>query len=177
MAVFLDKANRHIEKRDFIQAARSQYVITDVGVQAVQMAVGFTSFGEEKFGKELYADMTADDVQREFEREVLGLEPLPNGDGLHYWESSAGFTGGTYPIKPFADFVGIDTQDLSDILHDEHAVRFGHVILRSGDFIVPVKHPSHGDTSLVSANRAIKLSEKGNALVDLALRVADYSTL
>lgn len=174
--VFMDKENRCEDLRDYLQAIHSQYIITDIGVHAVEMAVGYMSIGAHVFYGEDRADMSAEDMQREFEQEVLGLDPLPYGNGLHFRVSRAGFSGGTYPIEPFADLVGIDTQEFSEILHDDKLVRFGHVILRSADYIVPVKKSSSGDKALVSANNATKLNETGNALVDIALNIADYST-
>lgn len=161
---------------EYVREIDSQYIITDIGVQAVEMAVGYTSVGAHVFYGEHNVDMTGEDMQREFEQEVLGLEPLPHGNGLRYLEHRTGFSGGTFPIEPFAELVGTDAQTLSEVLHDDKLTQFGHVILRSAEYIVPVKKDSSGDISLVSANHATKLSEKGNALVDTALYIADYST-
>ena len=174
--IIMDKENRSEGVLDYLREIESRYIITDIGVQAVEMAVGYVSVGAHVFYGEHQVDMPTEDMQRQFEQEVLGLEPLPNGGGLRHRELPSGFGGGIYPIEPFADLVGIDTQDLNDILRNEKLVRFGHVIMRNADYIVPVKKVSYDDISHVCADRATKLSEKGNALVDIALSIADYST-
>ncbi len=174
--VFMDPANRALDVRGYLHEIDSQYVITDIGVQAIDMAVGYTSIGAHVFYGEHREDMDSETMQREFEQEVLGLDPLPYGDGLRHREHLAGFSGGEYPIEPFAELVGTDAQTLSEILHDNESTRFGYVILRSSGYIVPVKKHFYGDTSIVSADNATKLSQKGNALVDIALNIADYST-
>lgn len=152
-----------------------QYIITDIGVQAVNMAVGYTSVGADVFYGKHLAKIGTDDMQREFEQDVLGLEPTPYGDGLRCYDSPAGGDYGIYPRESLAQLVGATSEHLHAVLHDKELMKYGHVILRSNDWLVPV-NPNPANNETVQAGRASKLSDTGNALVDTALYISDYST-
>lgn len=161
--------------REYIRDLQNKYIITDVGVHAVELAIGYTSIGANVFFGRERTNRHPYEVQSEFEQEILGLQPLENGDGLRFHESPAGFGGGTYPIEPFAELVGTNVETLGRILNDDKATKYGHVILHFSNYIVPVKK-NRFDTALVSADRVTELSAEGEALVDTALWISDYAS-
>lgn len=170
------KDNLHLELvRNYIDAIQNRYVITDIGVPAVTAAIGYTSIGADVFYGRERTDRSDAEVQTEFERDVLGLEPLPTRYGLRHHESAAGFGGGTYPIRPFADLVCMSPESLNATLNNKHFARFGRVILRNQNLIVPVKS-SKENPEIVYADRATELSEEGIALLDTALWIADTAS-
>ena len=173
--LFSDNIDTASNIRETLRAVDSNYVITDFGVQAVQMAIGYTAVGAEVFHEHETTQRPVDDVQREFENTVLGLPPLPYGDGLRHSEHPAGFGGGTYPIDAFADLVNTDIDTFRALLNDETATKFGYVMVKSSHYLTPVKR-HRNDMSLVHADRATQLSKQGEAMLDIALSIADYSS-
>ena len=106
---------------------------------------------------------------------MLGLHPTTSANGLRYYEHPAGFANGTYPIEPFAELVGASVDQLQTTLADKEATRFGHVILKFSNYIVPVRS-HYADASAVSADMVTELSQEGEALINTALTIADYSS-
>jgi len=172
---FMDNAKTMPDVREYTKKLQDRYVITDIGVFAVEASVGYTSIGSKVFGRTERTERDPYEVQAEFEQDVLGLQPANSSDGLRFYVSRAGFSGGTYPIEPFADLVGSSVEDLRTILKDGQGTKFGHVILKSANFLVPVKIDRH-NTSFVHADMVTELSDQGNALVDTALFIADHLT-
>lgn len=161
--------------QDYLDILDKRFVITGVGVQAVKMAVGHMGFGAHVFYPNDHVGQNRDEVQREFEQDILSLEPTGYANGLRHRESRAGFGGGEYPTEAFANLIGSNSKNLNTILKDKTAMLFGHVLVKYDNFLAPVvPHPHSPD--LVHADRAEKLSETGEALLDIALHIADYST-
>lgn len=171
--LFLDNPSR--DTREYIRDLQNRYPITGIGVFAVKQAIGYTSVGADVFFGRERTEKDQYEVQREFEQEILGLEPLDNSNGLRFSEHPSGFGGGTYPIEPFAELIGADVDTLQNILDDKQATRFGHIILHFSNFIVPIQKIPR-DNRLVSADMVTELSKEGEALLQTALWISDYAS-
>lgn len=172
---YTDNIDRIAETGDYIRTLQERYLITGIGVFAVEAAIGYSSIGADVFHGTEKSDRDPHEVQREFEQHILGLQSVDTANGLRFYESRAGFSGGTYPIEPFAALVGADVETFRDVLCDKSATKFGHVIIKSSNLLVPVKIHS-SNVALVHANMVTELSKQGAALVDTALFIADYSS-
>jgi len=160
--------------QQYLRGIDNRYIITGVGVLAVQKTI-LNRFPGKEYPDPLYnihrTERHWQDVQKEFEREALGLEPSDSEDGLYYWASSAGFAGGVYPIEPFAELIDISTDSFRDVLYDKKATKFGGVMLRYANYLVPVMKGRSIDH--VRADQATELNPLGVALIENALSIAE----
>lgn len=144
---------------DGYSKVRERYIVSGLGVHALNAV---REFIEE-------TETPKNDVLHHFENEMLGLPLTDSVDGLRYFESAAGFAGGTYPAQPVAELVYADTEQLTGIVRDPIASRFGGVILRANNYLV-MTHKAHGDN--VTVSDVVEMTKKGEGLVDAALEIA-----
>lgn len=104
------------------------------------------------------------DMIKRFEQELLGVEPASSNDGLHWWESAAGFGGGRYPIETVGKTIGISGEHLNHLL--QHTSQ-EYVVIRSGNFLFDVR-PSNVDDQ-VSVTEVYELTELGSAILEATL--------
>ncbi len=161
---------------NYIRSIDNTFIITGVGVQAVRMAISFTSPLAQNYGNTYFTNRAQSDIQRQFEQEKLGLKPANGNDGLHYWESNAGGASGKYPIESIASFANTDVTTFERVLNDEELTRFGSVIIKSYNTLVPVVKNYGNSSDFVHAGKAMELSDHGEALLDVTLGISDYST-
>lgn len=55
------------------------------------------------------------------------------------------------------------------------ATKFGYIMVESSHYLTPVKR-HRNDMSLVHADRVTQLSNQGEAMLDIALSIADHSS-
>lgn len=143
---------------------RTRYIITGAGLLAT----------DEVLRTEPSVFQTQQDptiLQRRFEHGILGLKPNDSSDGLRWWTSAAGGSGGTYPIRPIAELVGASPDRLREDLSSGIGTR-AMAFLHFDNFLLPVmKNPL--DAATVHADHIVELNPVGEKVLEIALTVAE----
>jgi hypothetical protein len=153
---------------DYIRWAEDHLLI-DGQTQAATIQNIVTFNAERSFFSDAHFD--EDNHQRmieRFEYDYLGLERKHPQGGTRWWASNAGFASGTYPTEVVSRMLGVDAATFVELVVRESG-EYGHVVIKSDDFLVAVSSYSLSEENTV-ITRIMELSEAGKGAYKLLMR-------
>lgn len=159
-----DKLTERFELLEYFDWLKQQYIMPGHVVNVVR-AVLTEDHPDSNFWRVRDSEQ---DVMQRVEQDVLGLEPTESSDGLRWYASSAGFANGRYPTAVVANVMNMDPAEFRNYIR-ENIHPSGWVIIKTGNYLVPVTINEYTDDDIVIISGAQELTPEGNKLIDTTL--------
>lgn len=160
----MDKLTERFELSEYINWLNEQYMMPGHVVSVVS-AMLIEDHPDTNFWHVRDGEKT---IMQRVERDLLELEPADTPDGLRWRAQRAGFANGRYPVAVVAKLMNMEPEAFHDYVKD-NIQPSGWIIVKSGNYLVPVTIDHFGDNKVVVISGAQELTPDGNKLVDSVL--------
>ena len=168
----LDDETR-LELNTYLEWLRKRYIIPGQVSSALEDSMSLledfdgglrntTFFTPDSLTEDGYVEM----VQR-FEQDFLGLPPNGSTDGIRWWVSNSGFSGGSYPTESIANIFELSPPGLLDLIRSNKQ-GCDYVDISADEYLFHVKDTSRGDET-VAIDGIRELTKDGRLYVESVL--------